>query len=152
MDHSLMLASVCQVVSSAMLLCGVPHAGPCFVQVPGFLTAPGATPQAELLRVLAILGSLAAAEDQQTLMTVASHLPPTVLADVVMCTMANLPGTRPGNQVVQPANVASQATAIAQVRVVTLTSHHVNCNIFTERASSLEFRSGCLAVQCRIHD
>ena len=85
-------------------------------------------------------------------MAVASHLPPTVLADVVMCNMANLPGTRPGNQAVQPGNIASQAAAIAQVCVVTLTSHHVNCNLFTERASSLVSCSACLAVQCRIYD
>ena len=89
-------------------------------QVPGFLTTPGATSQAELLQVLAILGSLAAAEDQQTLMAVASHLPPTVLADVVMCNMANLPGMRPGHQAVQPGKTAPHATAIAQVCVVTL--------------------------------
>ena len=153
-----------------MLLSDVPHAGPCFLQVTGFLTAPGATSQAELLQVLAILGSLAAAEDQQTLMAVASHLPPTVLADVVMCNMANLSGMRPGKQAVQSGNAASQATAIAQVCVVTLTSDHVDCNIFTKRARSLEstwaqhamlFNAGstfdsqagsaCHAVQCRIH-
>ena len=55
-------------------------------------------------------------------MAVANRLPPTVLADVVMCNMANLSGIRPGNHAVQPGNTASQATAIAQVCVVTLTS------------------------------
>ena len=125
------------------------------VQVPGFLTAPGATSQAELLQVLAILGSLAAAEDQQTLMAVASRLPPTVLADVVMCNLANLPGMRPGNQAVQPGDSAPQATAIPQVCVVTLTSHHFHCNLSTNNldlahhallsnaGSTIDHQGGC---------
>lgn len=99
-----------------------------------------------------MLGSLAAAEDQQTLMAVASHLPPTVLADVVICNMANLPGICPGNQAVQPGNTASQATAIAQVCVVTLTSYHVSCRFCTKRAKLIWICLGSACLCCSMQD
>ena len=66
----------------------------------------GPAPQADFLQGIAIPGRLVAAQDQQTLMTVASSQPPTVLADVVMCNMANLPGLHLNNQT---GNAALQA-------------------------------------------
>lgn len=60
-------------------------------QALGTVQIPDATPESELVQVLAILGALAAENDKSTLLAVLQGLSPQVLADCVISNMAHLP-------------------------------------------------------------
>ena len=61
------------------------------LQALGTVQIPDATPESELVQVLAILGALAAENDKSTLLAVLQGLSPQVLADCVIANMAHLP-------------------------------------------------------------
>ena len=61
------------------------------LQALGTVHIPDATPESELVQVLAILGALAAENDKSTLLAVLQGLSPQVLADCVIANMAHLP-------------------------------------------------------------
>ena len=61
------------------------------MQALGTAQIANATPESELTQVLAILGALAAENDQSTLLAVLKGLSPEVLADCVIANMAYLP-------------------------------------------------------------
>lgn len=61
------------------------------LQALGTVHIPDATPESELVQVLAILGALAAENDKSTLLAVLQGLSPQVLADCVISNMAHLP-------------------------------------------------------------
>lgn len=61
------------------------------LQALGTVQIPDATPESELVQVLAILGALAAENDKSTLLAVLQGLSPQVLADCVISNMAHLP-------------------------------------------------------------
>ena len=83
------------------------------LQALGTVHIPDATPESELVQVLAILGALAAENDKSTLLAVLQGLSPQVLADCVIANMAHLPAA---NSVAGAGGSAGGLAGLMQVR------------------------------------
>lgn len=77
--------------NTSLKLTPPPNTSRVALQALGTVHIPDATPESELVQVLAILGALAAENDKSTLLAVLQGLSPQVLADCVIANMAHLP-------------------------------------------------------------